>query len=111
MGLLVPGRRAAFEIRTFCWSANSVTNENSPKSAGAVLCIAICDHIAFASRSPGAGERLEKWSPSANLQVDYGGHRNVIYSSRRRLQVTLEPPTGVKGDLRFLAGTRWVQLP
>ena len=39
-----------------------------------------------------------------------GTEMGIHSSSGRRLQVMPEP-IGVKGDLRLLAGTKWVQLP
>ncbi len=46
MLLVVPRRSLlmALENRAFCRWAKRVTSENSPKSAGVVLCIAISDH-------------------------------------------------------------------
>jgi hypothetical protein len=52
------------------------------------------------------GHQLEDLLGHNRRHTETGIHS----SSGRRLQVTPEP-TDVKGDLRFLAGTRWVQLP
>ena len=57
--------RTACSIRTFRLMGEK-RNENSVKSAGAVRWIAISDH-ASGSRSPGADELLETWTPFASV--------------------------------------------